>query len=199
VPAKTKPTDKAAELPVPNTPEGVRELLTRASKGDKATLPAVRKLLEDPANVERLGGNLARYAQGLLVKALSGEDLAVREAINAKLATMRKELLGENPTPVEVLLVERVVACWLQVQDAEIKLGHHGDMSIRQADFHQRRLDATNRRYLAALKALALVRKLAVPALQINVAKKQVNVVAPAAVTAAPAAKPALPPVAGPS
>jgi hypothetical protein len=44
-------------------------------------------------------------------------------------------------------------------------------------------MDATNKRYLAALKALALVRKLAVPALQINVAKKQVNIAAPAVTT----------------
>jgi hypothetical protein len=34
-----------------------------------------------------------------------------------------------------------------------------------------------NRRYLAALKTLATVRRLAVPALQVNIAKKQVNCV----------------------
>ena len=45
------------------------------------------------------------------------------------------------------------------------------------------RVPATPDRVLAALKALALVRKLAVPALQINLAKKQVNVVTPAVVT----------------
>jgi hypothetical protein len=37
-------------------------------------------------------------------------------------------------------------------------------------------MDATNRRFLAAVKTLALVRKLAVPVLQVNIAKKQVNV-----------------------
>jgi hypothetical protein len=50
-------------------------------------------------------------------------------------------------------------------------------VTLKQADFHRRRIDAAHRRYLAALKALATVRKLAVPALQINLAKKQVNVV----------------------
>ena len=44
-------------------------------------------------------------------------------------------------------------------------------------------MDAANRRYLAALKALALVRKLALPALQIKLARKQVNVMGPAIVT----------------
>jgi hypothetical protein len=49
--------------------------------------------------------------------------------------------------------------------------------------YYQRRMDSANRRFLAAVKALALVRKLAVPALQVNIAKKQVNVVASAVVT----------------
>lgn len=154
--------------------------MKRAQKGDKATLPALRKMLENPAYIDLLGGDLARYAEESFVKALSGEDLSVREAIHAKLDALRKELLGENPTPVERLLVERVAACWLQVQDAEIRAAQNQtDMTFKQADFHQRRMDATNKRYLAALKALALVRKLAVPALQINFARKQVNVVAP--------------------
>ena len=34
------------------------------------------------------------------------------------------------------------------------------------------------RRYLAAIKSLALIRKLAVPVLQVNIAKEQVNMAA---------------------
>jgi len=171
--ATTKPT----ELAIPTTTDGIRDLLQRAAKGDTATLPAIRKVLENPVNIELFGGNLAACAQQSFVKALSGEDLSVHEAIKAKLAVMRKELQGENPTPVEVLLVERIVACWLQVQDADIRAGQATEPTFKQADFNQRRMDATNRRYLAALKALALVRKLAVPVFQLNVARKQVNVV----------------------
>jgi len=35
------------------------------------------------------------------------------------------------------------------------------------------------RRYLAAIKSLALIRKLAVPVLQVNIAKEQVNLAGP--------------------
>ena len=169
------------ELGVPTTVEGIRELLKRAAKGDTTTLPAVRKLLEDPAYIELLGGDLARYVQRSFVNAITkDDDLALREAVYAKMAALRNSLLGENPTPVEVLLVERVVACWLQVQDADIRAASAQDPTFKQADFNQRRMDAANRRYLAALKALAQVRKLAVTALQINLARKQVNVVTPA-------------------
>jgi hypothetical protein len=170
---------------MPTTVEEFRELLKRAAKGDESTLPAVRKMLEDPANIERFGGDLARYAQRSFVNAITEENLTLREAIHAKLAAIRKDLLGENPTAIEVLLVERIAACWLQVQEADIRSVSTKDASFRQADFNLRRMDAANRRYLAALKALALVRKLAVPALQINVARKQVNVVASAPVNPA--------------
>jgi hypothetical protein len=37
-------------------------------------------------------------------------------------------------------------------------------------------MDRAHRRYLSAIKALALVRRLAVPVLQVNIARKQVNV-----------------------
>jgi hypothetical protein len=95
----------------------------------------------------------------------------------------RAELLGDNPTPVERVLVERVLACWLQVQDAELRTAQEPNAYIKLADFHQRRMDATNRRFLVAVKTLALVRKLAVPVLQVNIAKEQVNVATNAVVT----------------
>ena len=44
-----------------------------------------------------------------------------REALPSKLELLRDELTGKNPTPIERLLVERVLACWLQVQVADIR------------------------------------------------------------------------------
>ena len=49
-------------------------------------------------------------------------------------------------------------------------------MSLALGTYFQRALTAAQKRYLAAIKTLALVRKLAVPVLQVNIAKKQVNV-----------------------
>jgi hypothetical protein len=134
-------------------------------------------MLQDPAAVRVFGGDLAEQVEQSFVGGIAGDDLGWREALTRKLDLLRADLLGSSPTPVERLLVERVVACWLQVQDAEIRFAQNqGKLSIPQADYHQRRMDGANRRYLASLKTLALVRKLAVPVLQVNIAKKQVNV-----------------------
>jgi hypothetical protein len=59
-----------------------------------------------------------------------------------------------------------------------------GKLTLAQADYRQRTRDRAHRRYLSAIRTLALVRKLAAPVLQVNIAKRQVNVATPAAVQA---------------
>jgi hypothetical protein len=157
----------------------MRKFLKRAQEGDASTLPALRKVLQNPATVDMLGGDLARQAEHSFILAAAGEDLAFKEALTRKLALLRAELAGTNSTPVERLLVERVVACWLQVQDADIRYAQAKNLTLAWSEYYQRRMDRAHRRYLSALKTLALVRKLSVPVLQVNIAKKQVNVAGP--------------------
>jgi hypothetical protein len=53
------------------------------------------------------------------------------------------------------------------------------ERGLNQADdaFHQQRIERAQRQYLAAIRALAPVRKLGVPAVQVNIGEKQINVV----------------------
>ena len=96
------------------------------------------------------------------------------------LEAMRSEVAGRDPSPLERLLAERVVACWLQLQHAEaIHVNGLGELTMSESEYHQRRLDRLHRRYLSAIRTLAQVRKLLRPAVtQINVAEQQVNVAA---------------------
>ena len=87
---------------------------------------------------------------------------------------MRDELAGE--TAIERLLVERIVTCRLHLHFLELSLESQKSTSIDLAEHYQRTIDRAHKRYLAAIKALATVRKLAVAALQVNIAKKQVNI-----------------------
>jgi hypothetical protein len=173
--AKTLPP---ADVTVPKTKDELVALLKRSQSGDHTALPVVRKMLEDPANLRLFGGELAETVAKSFIKAMGGEDIGFREAMLRKMELLRAELLGESPTPVEKFLVEHIVACWLQVQDADLRAAQNqNNATMAQIDFFQRRMDATNRRFLAAIKTLATVRKLAVPMLQVNIAKKQVNIV----------------------
>jgi hypothetical protein len=166
-------------------------LIKRAEGGDRSTLPELRRILSEPSAVDLLGGDLARQAEEAFVNNAAGKNLVFREALTRKLELLRAELCGPDPTPVERLLVERVVACWLQVQDADARYAQAlGEAPVAHGDYQQRRMDRAHRRYLSALRTLALVRRLAVPVLQVNVARKQVNVGSASFSSAPPAGGP---------
>jgi hypothetical protein len=156
----------------------MQAILDRARKGDASALPAVRKMFEDPPLVEAYG-NLARQAEQSFIRAAAGENLVFQESLSRKLDLLRAELAGPNPTTIERLLVERVVACWLQVQDADIRYAQAKALSLKWFEYYQRRMNYSHKRYLSALKTLALVRKLAAPVVQVNIAKKQINMAGP--------------------
>ena len=54
---------QTSEVTVPTGADEIRKLLKRAQGGDASTLPALRKMLENPATVDLLGGDLARQAE----------------------------------------------------------------------------------------------------------------------------------------
>ena len=144
-------------------PDRILAVIDRADNGDRTALKELRKTLVDfPGFISLLGGDLALQAEALLVGKFS-QLPTVREAISANLNALRTELAGTNPTPVERLLVERVVACWLQVAYADARIAGVERGSIELGDYLQRQQDRAHRRYLAALKMLAVVRRLALP------------------------------------
>lgn len=171
-PAKT---DLAPKDTLSMTYEDKCKVLNRATRGDEAALPAFRELLDLVPELVNSFGNLARRAERELIDVMAGNDLAMKESVPRKLAAMREELAGSSPSSLERLLVERVVACWLSLQEAELRYTCNvGSLTLSQADFHQRRLDRLHRRYLSAIRTLAQIRKLG-PAVQINIAEKQIN------------------------
>jgi hypothetical protein len=158
-------------------------LVCRAEQGDHSALPALRELLKAPEMVDVCGGDLARLAQRTLIDKFGGKNLAFKEALTHKLSRLRAELAGPTPTPPERLLVERVVSCWLHLHHLEQLYAQKEGMSPELGTYYQGSLDRAHKRYLAAIKTLALVRKLAVPVLQVNIARRQVNVAGPCPAT----------------
>jgi hypothetical protein len=168
---------------IPKTPEELHKLMMRAESGDLSTLPVVRRLFQLVPEVDSYGGNLARQAELALIRAIAGKRLSLQEALIRKLELMRAELAGPTPSPVERLLVERVVACWLQANDADLGLvAPEPGRMIVEGEYRHRCCDRAHKRYLSAIKMLALVRKLATPVLQVNIAREQVNMAAAGAV-----------------
>jgi hypothetical protein len=157
--------------------------LQRAQEGDESTLPVLRAWLDGAPSLIDECGNIAERAESAWVGLVCGKNLLLSEALSRKLAALRLELGGPNPAPLERLLVERIAVCWLHVHYADANTAQSAGNATRGwAEFHLKRQESAQRRYLSAIKALAQVRRLLTPSIQVNIAEQQVNVAATGAV-----------------
>jgi hypothetical protein len=151
---------KIAAWPRPPAEDEVRSLLERARGGDATDLAALREALDRHPEVWRAYGDLAAHARNAWIELIAGQDLALKESLYRQIEAMRAELAGPAPSPLEALLVERIVACWLQLGQADAAVARAGNMSVPQAEYARKRQDSAHRRYLTAIGALAMLRKL---------------------------------------
>jgi hypothetical protein len=95
--------------------------------------------------------------------------------LRRKLTALKAELGGK--TPLEKLLAERVVAGWLNVYYIDALYAERlNDVTAEQSEYFQRRQERAHRLYLSAIRTLAQVRRLLVPAVQVNIGAQQLNV-----------------------
>jgi hypothetical protein len=153
----------------------LRDLVGKADKGDDKAVPAIREILDETPDLAWRLRNIGKMAERLLINEMGGKDLLAKEMMEHQLESMRSEIAGEDPSPLELLLTERIVATWLQVQLFEAfyasGLGKH---TLAQGSYYQKRLDRAHGRHLSAIRTLAQIRKMG-PAVQINIAEKQIN------------------------
>lgn len=155
-------------------------LLERAQAGDRSTLPAIREMFDLEPGLWEANGDLARIAEDKLIDTATGDNLFFKEVLRRRVDQLKSELVGSNPSPLERLLADRVAACWLQVHywDTIYSQALGSDnFSWKASEYYQRRLDQVQRRYLAAIRSLAQVRRLLGITVQVNIADQQVNVV----------------------
>src|SRR5919107_2075967 len=130
----------------------LRDLIDRAQDGDEGALPLLRQVLDEVPRVARII-DLAKNVERSIIEKMSGDDVFTQEALPRNLKAMRKEIAGENPSPLERLLSERIAVCWLELQYFQaIYAQNIGKLSIIQSDYHQRRIDKAHRRYIGSIK-----------------------------------------------
>jgi hypothetical protein len=134
-------------------------LVQQARAGDPTVLPRLRELLDRHPEVWERIGDLGRSVESVWLDVLSGGNVVVRESIRRHVDQMRRDLAGPHPTRAEAMLVEQVVATWLEVQLCQCNLADQtGTGSIPQATYRLRRGEVAQRKFLAAMKTLATLR-----------------------------------------
>ena len=137
----------------------IKLLLERARSGDVRALPALRETLDTNPDLATSLADLPAHVRSVWLSLIAGQDLALKESLGRKAAVMLDELAGPGSPALERLLAERVVASWLQVNHADA-MAARADVPLKQAAFAQARLDSAHRRHLAAIGALATLRRL---------------------------------------
>jgi hypothetical protein len=138
----------------------LRALAERAQAGDTAALPRLRQVLDAHPEVWRYVGDLSALVERAWASALSATNPLALESILRTSTEMKRDLAGEHPSCLEQMLVDQVVTCWMETRYAEIATSDQGEASLKQAGFRLRRLESAHKRYLAAVKELATLRRL---------------------------------------
>ncbi|HEX2987438.1 MAG TPA: hypothetical protein VHS06_04625 [Chloroflexota bacterium] len=158
--------------------DAVKAALTAAQNGDQSALVSLRQSFEVESRLWKTLDKLTARSENTMIELLVGNNKLLAEKMRLGLAALKRELSGPNPTLLEELLVERIVVCWLDVHYADFVsttcLKVNG--TDKQVAFCQKYQNHAQRRYLAAVKSLALVRRLLTPQVQVNIGARQVNV-----------------------
>jgi hypothetical protein len=141
----------------------LRELVDRAQAGDATALPCLQPLMEADPEVWRHLAELAARVERSWLDLLSAGHPFLANALKGITPELKTDLLGDNPTPLERLLVDQWVCCWLEVHHAEAEAERLPSGSAKPAGFRRRHLKAAQRRFQTAVKALRDLRTL-VPA-----------------------------------
>jgi hypothetical protein len=158
----------------------LEELSNKAGNGDREARLELRRALRrsSPGVVARCSDLAGNYRR-ILARTASAGDALLQGALEERMERMREEVAGESPSPLEILLAERVVSCWMLVELLEaLNSGYYvrdlpeGGKRVDVRYFMQmvKILDRAYSRYLASIQTLARVRKLQAntPGIQVN-------------------------------
>jgi hypothetical protein len=135
-------------------------LVSAANASEPGAVEALERFLDDAPEIWQHAGDLAGRSEDFLVAAIAGGNEVLRQSIVRQAERMRTELACPTPSPLENLLVDRIVAGWLHVHFWELTDAPGAEHTPRYRRFAEQRMKIAERRYGAAIRSLALLRKL---------------------------------------
>ena len=123
--------------------------------------------------------DISRRGRWALIKTAAANDSLTEEALLARVELMHADVAGPDPSALEILLTERICSLWVLIEVLELLMSaqlapsksrdHHVPTSYLQHILKWQ--ESASRRFLAAVKTLAQVRRLqsGIPSSQTNV------------------------------
>jgi hypothetical protein len=153
----SEPATEKAGLP---TEAEFSRLVAHANAGDSGAMVKLRELLDNRPEIWQRVGDLAAHAELLMVNLIAAGNKLMAESLQRKLREMRAELIEPATSMLERMAIDRVLACWLQLQYTDNVVNKASGGTLPNANFQLKRQDAAHKRYGAAVKSLADLRRL---------------------------------------
>jgi len=165
-------------LPLPS-PNDVSALLGKVMKAKPKSedMEAFRKLLDRHPGIAETMVNLTDQTFEAIFKPMAGESQGALELLKRVRRLKQTELGYDAASALEKLLIEAVVIAWVGYTDTERRASSvwSDSHTLTSGEYWNKRVSAAQRRYLRAIETLARVRRLGLPAVQINIGAQQVN------------------------
>lgn len=157
----------------------LRALVDRVDrqKPDPADVKALRVYIDEHPGTWRKAGDLAEQANLRMIEVMQAPK-AMKVALTAGLAELAADLEQPGDGALERLIIRQIVGCWLRLSYVEYMVNINtveGNFNMTQGTYWDKRLSAAGRGYLRAIETLARVRRLRLPAVQVNIGAQQVN------------------------
>ncbi len=143
----------------------------------------LRRFFDDDPELWSTTGNMARRTLDHLLRTYYSQSAYLRECVSRRVKEMREQLGYSESPPLEQILIEQILVCWVNLYVLEINSATKlcESHSTEAGLYWDKRLTGAQRRFRRASESLARIRKLSrnTPALQFNIAAsggQQVNV-----------------------
>lgn len=140
--------------------KALNAIVGKANGGDQHALAKLREFLDQNPQVWQHIGDLSRAAEKAWITVIANGNTLAAEAIRRQLAELKSELMEDSSTVVERMLVDTVVATWLELHYLRSVDADTRNRSVTQGSLLLKRLESAQRRHANALKQLTQIRKL---------------------------------------
>jgi hypothetical protein len=151
---------------------------TNVKDPPREALQELRVLLREFPQAWKFAGDLHTELRNDMLESFRGAP-SVIESVKVGFQRMEESLRQPTDGPLEAMLVDQVMICWLDDQIVRSRYARKAEsiQSIEVMDLWQRKLTATQQRYLRAVESLARVRRLMRFTVQVNIAQPGSQVV----------------------
>ena len=141
------------------TKEQFGELVNKANAGDAVSLASLRHYLDEHPEIWQSVGNLSQHVQENHISKIAAGNQLAAESLRKRAEWFRKDLAGPNPSSLEKVAIDSVMAAWFELHFVELTYPPGAGKELAMARYLVQLRSCAQRRFDSAMKSLLLIRE----------------------------------------